>query len=276
MNEALVLFQKHAIQQGVSASISHSHEKTAQKDAKNTQKVPKTAQKDAKNTQKVPMKVASMVHAIVDPRAVAKVGSAKNPQSNAATCVDTMVHPNSASKKAPYLKWTNSAGMECMGKNGIEGRGWCKYTDKFINGQWSRSGGVVPEYWWTMGAKWNFPEQNCCICGKQEEGGVPDRVAYDCTDAPDWKNQLGETCWDYEKSRYCQYSPATTTADLAKSHRGGVVPKYWWKFGAAWGYPEQNCCVCGCQRITNWMHGVAWQADGRWTPVCNSQLAWST
>ena len=49
--------------------------------------------------------------------------------------------------------------------------GWTNYVGGFgcqgyIDHSWCANGAAVPGEEWTLGAGFNYPERNCCVCGK--------------------------------------------------------------------------------------------------------------
>jgi len=100
--------------------------------------------------------------------------------------------------------WKSRTGKSCKT---YEEMGWCK------------NGSAGPFSGWFA----NFPEKNCCACGKKAEPRA-------CQDTPGWKNPSGYSCEDYALG-WC--------AD------GRAAPGYEWTIGSDWNNPEQNCCVCG-------------------------------
>ena len=97
------------------------------------------------------------------------------------------------------LKWINS----------IDHRMGCDvYEQRFC-----LDGEVRPGSEHAMGAYWNWPEKNCCECGKPKTVWKPKPKihyelekppAYHCVDTPNWRSDshwlLG--CKDYE-ARFC-------------------------------------------------------------------------
>ena len=104
--------------------------------------------------------------------------------------------------------WENGQGATCG-------------TYKIEN--WCVDGGVVED--WTVGAFWNYPEQNCCICGGGRAPGAPV-----CEDTAGWLNPAGLGCADYVAEKFC-------------ARGSGVLET--WAAGEDWANPEDNCCACG-------------------------------
>eukprot|EP00808_Paulinella_micropora_P021583 g19910.t1 len=103
--------------------------------------------------------------------------------------------------------WSNGAnGYTCAG---YKAQNWC------ANG-WFTAGND-----WTGGSTYNFPENNCCVCGKA-------RV---CKDTLNWQNGAGYTCAGYASQNWCANGRFTTGAE--------------WTGGSTYNFPENNCCVCG-------------------------------
>eukprot|EP00962_Isochrysis_galbana_P046439 scaffold18690_cov121-Isochrysis_galbana.AAC.1 len=98
--------------------------------------------------------------------------------------------------------WLNPYGLACK-----------DYETEYCAG-----GGFRPGQDWAGGKDYNYPERNCCACGK-------------CTDQPGWDNGYGKTCGEYEVEKHCA--------------SGTVVPGQEWTTGAAFNYPERACCACG-------------------------------
>ena len=93
---------------------------------------------------------------------------------------------------------------------------------------------------WTQGKDYNFPEKNCCACGKdsvvetrQPASPYPGASAGGCQDHPNYVNQYGLDCAGYVRSGYCA--------------NGNVVQGQEWAMGADYGYPEK-ACACGRDR----------------------------
>ena len=49
--------------------------------------------------------------------------------------------------------WVNGHGYDCNSY----GKRWCQ------------DGSAKPGKEWTLGAKYNYPENNCCVCGKKQD-----------------------------------------------------------------------------------------------------------
>ena len=121
------------------------------------------------------------------------------------------------------LGWKNQWGDSC----------WT-YTQRCRDGQFFAES-------WTQGADYNFPEKNCCACGKdsvvetrQPASPYPGAAAGGCQDHPNYVNQYGLDCAGYVRSGYCA--------------NGNVVQGQEWAMGADYGYPEKACCACGRDR----------------------------
>jgi hypothetical protein len=41
---------------------------------------------------------------------------------------------------------------------------------EYVTGNYCKDGKVVPGAEWTLGATYNYPEKNCCECGKGSQG----------------------------------------------------------------------------------------------------------
>jgi hypothetical protein len=54
--------------------------------------------------------------------------------------------------------WDNGWGFGCVGPSSYTSEGWCA------------RGAALPGQEWTLGPTYNYPEKNCCVCGK---GGPP-------------------------------------------------------------------------------------------------------
>lgn len=122
------------------------------------------------------------------------------------------------------------------------------YTDAWCTGD-----GFKPYSTGFSGVAYDYPEKQCCSCGggKAKDGqfyeppysknadsddneGEQDQassVSETCMDTPNWKNQYGLDCVSYLKKGYCE--------------KGSVVKGKEWTSGAAYSYPETNCCQCG-------------------------------
>ena len=59
--------------------------------------------------------------------------------------------PNSASVCNDTPAWENGVGYDCNNY----GKRWCE------------NGTARPGEEWTLGAEYNYPENNCCVCGKR-------------------------------------------------------------------------------------------------------------
>jgi len=121
------------------------------------------------------------------------------------------------------LGWKNQWGDSC----------WT-YTQRCRDGQFFAES-------WTQGKDYNFPEKNCCACGKdsvvetrQPASPYPGASAGGCQDHPNYVNQYGLDCAGYVRSGYCA--------------NGNVVQGQEWAMGADYGYPEKACCACGRDR----------------------------
>jgi len=91
------------------------------------------------------------------------------------------------------------------------------YAEKFCF-----AGAPHPGSEWTLGPHYNWPEVNCCECGRNT----------DCHDTPGWTNhpRLLRTCRHY-RAKFCS--------------DGKMKSEFAWAFGARWNFPEKNCCACG-------------------------------
>ena len=83
---------------------------------------------------------------------------------------------------------------------------------------------------WAGGAEWNWPEHNCCACGKKPEVAPPPAPP-PCADTPGWTNPWGSTCATYVADGHCV--------------DGTVAEEHEWTQGKEFGNPERNCCACG-------------------------------
>lgn len=115
-------------------------------------------------------------------------------QTSAGTCQDTSV-------------WNNLHGHNCA-----------SYAS-----QWCQNGAAITGKEWALGESFNYPEKNCCVCGKETKVGI-------CGDASDWSNGYGHNCASYA-SLWC--------------HNGVARIGKEWTLGAKYNHPEQNCCACG-------------------------------
>ena len=112
--------------------------------------------------------------------------------------------------------WHNQKGMTCAR---YEQHGYC------VNGKAYKQ--------WTLGEKYNYPEKNCCACGKSIN------TTKSCVDTPRWHNGVNLGCAQYEKLQYCvDGKPAASKL---------------WTVGEKYNYPEKNCCVCGRKVSGAWM-----------------------
>ena len=82
-------------------------------------------------------------------------------------------------------------------------------------------GSIVTGHEWAAGEGFDFPEKNCCVCGKPTP----------CVDTPAWRNPFGSTCAAYQKEGHCA--------------GGAAVFGHEWAQGPAYGSPEKHCCACG-------------------------------
>ena len=105
--------------------------------------------------------------------------------------------------------WTNGAGFKC---------------EDYLKNEWCKDGKVTPGFGWTIGAAYNYPENNCTVCGKTSNDQA-------ITDTPGWKSTAQVDCDGYKRVGWCK--------------DGKVVPGNEWTIGAAYNYPEKNCIVCG-------------------------------
>ena len=58
--------------------------------------------------------------------------------------------PTYAGGCADIEGWNNNHGFDCEG-----------YASR-----WCQSGAAKPGQEWTLGSRFNFPEENCCVCGR--------------------------------------------------------------------------------------------------------------
>jgi hypothetical protein len=142
--------------------------------------------------------------------------------------------------------WRDADGLTCQ-----------MYTDAWCTGE-----GFKPYSTNMGGAAYNYPEKQCCSCGggKAKAGQTyeapyltadadddedSENVQSDgssdgsCMDTPSWKNQYDVDCAGYVEKGYCQ-----------KNGKGGYYVKTG-TGGAAYGYPESNCCGCGGGKPAN-------------------------
>ncbi|UJR34486.1 hypothetical protein I4U23_021894 [Adineta vaga] len=124
-------------------------------------------------------------------------------------------------------------------KRANNGKGWTCFEYTTVGpdrsgAPWCKDGAVTKGSEWTLGAKYNYPEKNCCACGKGK-----------CQDTPNWyngykhaNNGKGWTC-----SEYATVGPDRSGAPWCKD--GAVTKGSEWTLGAKYNYPEKNCCVCG-------------------------------
>jgi hypothetical protein len=90
-------------------------------------------------------------------------------QSFPCTCPTPPGPPSPPASPAPLCTdtpgWQNNNGFGCdiYANNGGRSR--------TVNGQtpvgWCANGAAAPGQEWTLGANWNYPENNCCVCGKK-------------------------------------------------------------------------------------------------------------
>merc|ERR1719238_852948 len=104
-----------------------------------------------------------------------------------------------------------------------------KYTEK----GWCADGKAVAGSEWTLGAKYQFPEENCCACGKAVPAAeaITAAGAPACVDDEAFDNGHGMNCAKYTEKGWCA--------------GGEVVAGSEWTLGAKYKFPEENCCVCG-------------------------------
>eukprot|EP00931_Biecheleriopsis_adriatica_P083864 TRINITY_DN5754_c0_g2_i2.p1 TRINITY_DN5754_c0_g2~~TRINITY_DN5754_c0_g2_i2.p1 ORF type:complete len:951 (-),score=73.54 TRINITY_DN5754_c0_g2_i2:370-3222(-) len=115
---------------------------------------------------------------------------------------------------------TSTNGQPCQDTPGFSngyGRGCADYASN----KWCTNGGAVAGSEWTLGSKYKFPENNCCVCGKEQA----------CQDTPGFSNGYGRGCADYASNKWCT--------------NGGAVAGSEWTLGSKYKFPENNCCVCG-------------------------------
>ena len=103
--------------------------------------------------------------------------------------------------------WTNGAGFKC---------------EDYLERKWCKDGKVLED--WATGPKYNYPENNCTVCGKTSNDQA-------ITDTPGWKSTAQVDCDGYKRVGWCK--------------DGKVVPGNEWTVGASFNYPEKNCIVCG-------------------------------
>jgi hypothetical protein len=63
----------------------------------------------------------------------------------------TVSDPSYLLCKGDTPNWDNRHGISCEG---------------YLSNSFCRGGGFLPHANWTSGFAFNFPEQNCCVCGK--------------------------------------------------------------------------------------------------------------
>ena len=163
------------------------------------------------------------------------------PELNCATCgKDSGTH----FKGKDSHSWHNAKGYNCAS---YLKRGWCA------------GGKAVPGMEWTLGAKYNFPEKNCVICGKDAE-------FLKGSDMPGFTNNHNHGCGSYKANGWCA--------------NGKAVPGMEWTLGAKYNFPELNCMDCGKdnvvgQDILNFQNGAGhgcssyakrWCKDGKAIP----------
>lgn len=93
-----------------------------------------------------------------------------NPEKNCCACGKRPEKRGSISSRRGSLKrdsnrkikvctdtpdWKSTTNVSCVGVNSYESHRWCE------------DGNFRENFGWTKGKKFNFPERNCCICGKQ-------------------------------------------------------------------------------------------------------------
>lgn len=92
----------------------------------------------------------------------------------------------------------------------------------------SRNGVVRPGLNFSIGKKFNYPERNCCSCGKVLwEEALAGEV---CQDTPRWSNSFRRTCETYDRE-YCL--------------NANVRPGFEFTLGSKYNFPEMHCCSCG-------------------------------
>jgi hypothetical protein len=94
-------------------------------------------------------------------------------------------------------------------------------------------------------------DADCCACKEPEEPKT-------CEDTPSWSNGQGATCETYKEENWCVSGIAGF----------GVAED--WTAGILFGYPEQNCCICGggrgadatCEDTKGWENSVGLGCQG--------------
>ena len=111
--------------------------------------------------------------------------------------------------------------MDTTGFSNGHGHGCASY-----DAHWCADGKAKSGMEWTLGKKFNFPENNCCACGKGR-----------CTDTTGFSNGHGHGCASYD-AHWCADGKAKSGME--------------WTLGKKFKFPEKNCCSCG---KTNGKHG---------------------
>ena len=119
-----------------------------------------------------------------------------------ATCVDTEA-------------FTNGKGMTCA-----------DYTEK----GWCEGGAVAEGAEWTLGAGYNFPETNCCACGKGAALGATHTAPAECTDTANedgtvFSNGHGLGCADYESKGWCKDGAVVPEAEWTSGEKSAPRPR---------------------------------------------------
>jgi len=117
----------------------------------------------------------------------------------------------------------------------VDTPGWENGVDKtcstYVTEGWCTDGTVNPEFEWTVGGGFNYPEQNCVACGKGTSLVATQIEDQTFQDTYGWENNNGHACSKYETMGWCV--------------DGGPGPGFEWTVGEEFNYPEKNCIVCG-------------------------------
>ena len=164
---------------------------------------------------------------------------------NQATCQDT---PG----------WGNGFDMTCSNRPANEcnvGAGLTCYHYSLSPNPYCANGVVVPGREFSQGAGFNFPESNCCACGKAATEPSPTSLSppppppptqATCQDTPGWGNGIDMTCSN-RPANECNVGAGLTCYHYSLSYcaNGVVVPGREFSQGAGFNFPESNCCACG-------------------------------